>query len=249
MELLANILEFCVKNLFAISIALLVLFLVYIFLVVQIHELVGNITRFAFHSYICSEQSELLSTLLYPLKVDQLNADRLLDVLDISGINCPFEHLPTGCQLTCWEPNPYGRPFLEKKAEESERVFLKEILSGPIGDLDKIEDGSFDIVVSHMSLCSVSEPEEVLVEIHRLLRPGGSFYFLEHVADRMWFMRFLQLLSLPLLFILGGKCRPNRHIWQHINESEFATHSYERFRVGAFSVRCPVIVGTATKSA
>lgn len=194
MELLANILEFCVKNLFAISIALLVLFLVYIFLVVQIHELVGNITRFAFHSYICSEQSELLSTLLYPLKVDQLNADRLLDVLDISGINCPFEHLPTGCQLTCWEPNPYGRPFLGKKAEESERVFLKEILSGPIGDLDKIEDGSFDIVVSHMSLCSVSEPEEVLVEIHRLLRPVGFFSF-----PFLYFVFFFFFLELSLV--------------------------------------------------
>ena len=176
-NLFASVLEFCNNNWFEISIALLVVFLVYIFLyVIQIHELIGNITRAGFHSNICSEQSDLLSTLLHPLKVDQLNTDRLLDILDISGINCPFEHLPTGCQLTCWEPNPYGQPFLEKKAADSERVFLKEVLGGPIGDLDKLEDGSFDTVVSHMALCSISDPEEVLAEIHRLLRPVSIFF-------------------------------------------------------------------------
>lgn len=249
MELLTNILKFCEQNLLQISVTLLVLFLVYLLLVVQLHELLGNLSRHAFHGDICSEQTDILSKLLHPLKVDQLSTDRLFEVLDLSGASCPFGQLPTGCQLTCWQPNPYGVSFLEKAAAEAGRVFLKDVLEGPIGDLDKIEDDSFDAVVSNMALCSVTDPGALLAEIRRILRPGGSFYFLEHVADRAWFLRFLQTLSIPFLFVLGGKCRPTRELWLEIEQSGFTTHSYERFRVGSFSVRCPVIVGTATKSA
>lgn len=38
----------------------------------------------------------------------------------------------------------------------------------------------FDTVVCTFTLCSVDEPERVLSEMHRILRPGGKALFLEH---------------------------------------------------------------------
>lgn len=43
-------------------------------------------------------------------------------------------------------------------------------------------DGSFDTVVGTLVLCSVPDQAAALAEIARVLRPGGSLVFLEHVA-------------------------------------------------------------------
>src|SRR5678815_5360034 len=41
---------------------------------------------------------------------------------------------------------------------------------------------SFDTVLATLVLCSVQDPGRVVSEIHRVLRPGGTFLFLEHIA-------------------------------------------------------------------
>jgi len=43
-------------------------------------------------------------------------------------------------------------------------------------------DESFDYVVSTLVLCSVNDPQASVAEVARVLRPGGGFVFLEHVA-------------------------------------------------------------------
>lgn len=43
------------------------------------------------------------------------------------------------------------------------------------------EDGSFDTVVETLVLCSVSNLEKSVSEIHRVLKPGGKFIFMDHV--------------------------------------------------------------------
>ena len=53
-----------------------------------------------------------------------------------------------------------------------------------MGSLDRLPmgDASFDAVVATLVLCSVTDPARALAEIHRVLRPGGQYVFLEHVA-------------------------------------------------------------------
>jgi len=47
----------------------------------------------------------------------------------------------------------------------------------------KFQDENFDVVVSSMFLCQDFNPEVVVSEIRRVLKPGGRFGFYEHIED------------------------------------------------------------------
>ena len=45
-----------------------------------------------------------------------------------------------------------------------------------------LPDHSVDSVITSLVLCSVQDRAAVPAEIRRILRPGGSYHFVEHVA-------------------------------------------------------------------
>ena len=47
----------------------------------------------------------------------------------------------------------------------------------------KFADGTFDVVVCSFFLCQDFDPEVVVSEIRRVLKPGGRFGFFEHVDN------------------------------------------------------------------
>ena len=60
-------------------------------------------------------------------------------------------------------------------------------------DLSYFSDDSFDVVVVTCVLCSISDVAKSLEEINRVLKPGGRFYFLDHIgAPKGSFKRKLQ---------------------------------------------------------
>ena len=62
--------------------------------------------------------------------------------------------------------------FIEKARELSKGVhnIAFEVADGRSADLDT---ASFDVVVVHTTLCHVPEPERLLAQAHRVLKPGG----------------------------------------------------------------------------
>lgn len=61
-----------------------------------------------------------------------------------------------------------------------------EFLEGYIEKLDELglQDNSFDIVISNCVINLSPDKDAVLREVHRVLKPGGEFYFSDVYADR-----------------------------------------------------------------
>ncbi|MEO5359057.1 MAG: class I SAM-dependent methyltransferase [Nitrospirota bacterium] len=74
------------------------------------------------------------------------------------------------------------------------------------------EDNAFDAVVSTMTLCSVGGLSEALMEIYRVIRPGGAFHFFEHVAAHNPIDRGLQNILTPVTKTIFCGCHLNREI-------------------------------------
>jgi ubiquinone/menaquinone biosynthesis C-methylase UbiE len=71
-------------------------------------------------------------------------------------------------------------------------------------------EDAFDVVVSSLVFCSVDDPERGLLEVARVLRPGGSLRMLEHVRPRSRFGAWMARLLQPPWTALTGGCRPDR---------------------------------------
>lgn len=167
------------------------------------------------------------------------------DVLEIGpGTGVNLRYYRNGIHWIGIEPNPFMHPYLR---EEAKRVGLKvDIRSGTAERLD-IGDESVDAVVGTLVLCSVEDMRGTLREIQRVLRPGGRFVFLEHVAapPDTW-LRRLQRLVRPVSRLLADGCCPDRETWKVLLGAGFAQVDYQSFRV-PIPITAPHIAGVAVK--
>lgn len=108
-------------------------------------------------------------------------------------------------------------------------------------------DGSFDTVCACYVHCTIADPARALREIARVLRPGGTYLFLEHVLDPQHPLvaRAQDLLDRPHTWIAAG-CHPNRRTEQLLAQSPLQVTELVRSRMPRSSptVR-PTIRGTA----
>jgi ubiquinone/menaquinone biosynthesis C-methylase UbiE len=90
-------------------------------------------------------------------------------------------------------------------------------------------DSSFDSVVTTLTLCSISDVDSALSEIHRVLKPEGSYLFLEHGrSDDSRVARWQDRLN-PLQRIVACGCNLNRRIDSVIERAGFVVTTLERF--------------------
>ncbi len=96
-----------------------------------------------------------------------------------------------------------------------------------------LPDYSVDTVVSTLTLCSVADPKKVLQEIARVLRPHGTFIFVEHGASHNPGMRLLQTAFTKVTKYFTGNCHYDREIERLIEEAGFRVktieYAHERF--------------------
>lgn len=67
-------------------------------------------------------------------------------------------------------------------------------------------DASFDEVVATFVLCTIPDPVRATAEALRVLRPGGTLRFAEHVASPVPWIRAVQGAVDPLWSRLAGGC-------------------------------------------
>lgn len=87
------------------------------------------------------------------------------------GTGPNFHFYPPGCRVTCVDPNPNFEKFLTKSMAENGHLQYERFIVAHGEDMRQLADGSMDVVVCTLVLCSVHSPKKVLQEIHRVLRP------------------------------------------------------------------------------
>lgn len=177
----------------------------------------------------------------------KLFADLQGNVLEIGpGTGPNLRYYPRDIHWIGIEPNSYMYPYLYKEAERLELSI--NINSGSAEHLE-VDDSSIDAVVSTLVLCSVRNLSTVLEEILRVLKPGGQFFFLEHVAaPKRTFLRQIQNWVQPIWTVLGDGCYPNRETWIALETAGFERVDYQQFRAQVPAIVSHQIIGVATKS-
>jgi SAM-dependent methyltransferase len=173
------------------------------------------------------------------------------DVLEIGpGAGPNLRYYPHDVRWVGVEPNPYMRRYLLQSIRALGRPaeHFRVDPGDPSGSRLPARSGSVDAVVGTLVLCSVPNPEDTLQEILRVLKPGGRFVFMEHVAAprgtrlRAW-QDFLQ----PVWTLVTGGCHPNRETWETISRAGFARVELDHFRFPGAGLEAPQIAGMARK--
>ncbi len=92
------------------------------------------------------------------------------------------------------------------------------------------EDARFDCIVTTWTLCSIPRPQEALLEMRRVLRPGGRYVFVEHGrSESPSTCRWQDRLN-PYWRRFADGCNMNRAIDGLVEEGGFELVEMRRFR-------------------
>ena len=162
-----------------------------------------------------------------------------------AGAGPNARYLPTGARWVCVEPNVHFHSRLQRSADA--HGLDLEVHAGT-AEAIPLADGAADAVVSTLVLCSVSDVPRSLAEIRRVLRPGGLFLFVEHVAapPGTLLRRLQHGLRRPWGWLADG-CRPDRETEVAIRAAGFDAVEVERWRA-PLGLAAPHIAGTARVS-
>jgi ubiquinone/menaquinone biosynthesis C-methylase UbiE len=86
-----------------------------------------------------------------------------------------------------------------------------------------LPDASVDALVCTFVLCSVERPSAALREFHRVLRPDGRLFVLEHVRSPRRIERLVQRALTPLQRRIACGCELDRDLLDALRRSGFAT--------------------------
>ena len=121
--------------------------------------------------------------------------------------------------------NPGVHQLAQKRIKKSSITVDHRILSG---ENLPMADNTFDSVVSTWTLCSIEKVEQAIAEIHRVLKPRGKFFFIEHGLSNEPNVQTWQNRLTPLQKIIADGCHLNRNIRQVV-EQQFSQVSLAEF--------------------
>jgi len=206
----------------------------------------GNPIRGRFNSWLLAKFEDDLHEEVGSRKAEHIGslAGTVVEIGAGNGAN--FRYYPPGVQVVAYEPNPYMHDRLRASAKAYDLDL--ELRAASAERLD-FEDDTVDAVVCTLVLCTVPDPIRIIGEVRRVLKPGGRFFFVEHVAaEAGTFLRRMQdLLHRPWRYVFEG-CHTNRETGALLQQAGFSRLEIDRFNSHKMPpVVVPQIVGVATK--
>ncbi|MCA9568851.1 MAG: class I SAM-dependent methyltransferase [Myxococcales bacterium] len=165
------------------------------------------------------------------------------DVLEIgAGTGANLAHYgPDVRRLVLLEPSEGMRDKLVERAAGREVEVLDTF-----AETLPLPDASMDAVVFGLVLCSVRDPDRVVAEAFRVLRPGGQAVFVEHVVGHGALGSLHRGLT-PLWSRVAGGCQLDRDSGATFERAGFTFQELTRSSFPLALGLVPAIRGVALK--
>ncbi|XP_069011296.1 thiol S-methyltransferase TMT1A-like [Embiotoca jacksoni] len=172
-----------------------------------------------------------------------------LTLLEIGcGTGTNFQFYPRGCKVICTDPNPHFQKYLQSSVVQNEHLKFEGFVVATGEDLGSVGAESVDVVVCTLVLCTVNDIAQTLREAHRVLRPGGAFFFIEHVvADPSTWAYFFQHILQPAWWYFGDGCEATRETWKYLETAGFSDLKLRHIEAPLAFIIKPHILGYAVK--
>ena len=162
-----------------------------------------------------------------------------------SGLNVP--HYPEAVSLVyAVEPAERARRLAAERIADSHALVRHVGLDGARLPL---ADDSCDAALSTFTLCTIPDVESALVELRRVLRPGGVFHFLEHGLAPDPTMARVQRVLEPAQRLLADGCHLTRDAASLVEKAGFELKDVEARYVGGKAPWNYLTVGVAASTA
>src|SRR5262245_25605228 len=116
------------------------------------------------------------------------------------------------------DPDPY---MLERARPRAAELPFPVELHQAGAEKMPFADRRFDTAVVTFTLCTIPDPHAALVEVRRVLKPGGRLLFVEHTRSIQPLMSTLQDALTPLWKLIGGGCHLNRPAVELLRDAGF----------------------------
>jgi SAM-dependent methyltransferase len=152
-------------------------------------------------------------------------AGHVLEIGFGSGLNVPF-YPGTISHITAVGPSEVAWKLADKRLKASP---IPVHWAGLDGQSLPLPDGSCDSALSTWTLCTIPDPTAALAEVRRVLKPGGTFHFVEHgLAPDDSVQRRQRRLD-PLEQRLLGGCRLTLDVAETITAAGFTITDLDDF--------------------
>lgn len=147
--------------------------------------------------------------------------------------------------LTLIEPDPHMGARLRDRLEARTGAVPTRLVAAP-AEAMPFDDDTFDTAVVTLVLCTVPDPSATVVELSRVLKPGGRLLFIEHVrSGDPGTARWQDRLEKPWRFLADG-CHCNRDTEANLATSAFKIESIDHGALPkSMPIVRPLISGTA----
>lgn len=162
---------------------------------------------------------------------------RVLEIGAGTGASFPYYRQEAVEVLIATEPDPFMLRRARKRARE---LGLDIEFHQARAEALPFADGAFDVVVLTLVLCTVADPARALAEVGRVLKPDGSFRFMEHVRDDGVVGQIQDLLT-PAWRWFGAGCHLNRRTAASIEAAGFEIVEMQERRLPLM----PLLIGVA----
>ncbi|KQK01954.1 methyltransferase-like protein 7A [Brachypodium distachyon] len=165
-----------------------------------------------------------------------------------TGPNLKYYASADGVNVVGVDPNMYMEEYSRAAATSAGLPLSNFTFRRGVGEALPAEDSSMDAVIGTLVLCSVKDTTMALREVMRVLKPGGLYLFIEHVAAPDGsLLQFVQSALDPLQQFVSDGCHLTRKTAENIEQAGFSSLSMNTARLSSAYIISPHVYGVASK--